>query len=150
MAHEFLQRRIVEFAETDMAGIVHFANFFRWMESVEHEFFRSLGLSVHGRSDAEMFGFARVHAECDYSAPLHYQEDIEVRLLVREVRTSSITYVHQFTRVEPGPRQLVAQGSITAVCVGRKSGDERMQAMPLLPDVVRLIEAAPADSFETA
>ena len=28
-----------------MAGIVHFANFYRWMEETEHEYFRSLGLS---------------------------------------------------------------------------------------------------------
>ncbi|NBV85427.1 MAG: acyl-CoA thioesterase, partial [Verrucomicrobia bacterium] len=33
MSFEFVQQRRVEFAETDMAGIVHFANFFRWMES---------------------------------------------------------------------------------------------------------------------
>ena len=38
--------RRVEFCDTDMAGIVHFANFFRWMESAEVEFLRSLGLSV--------------------------------------------------------------------------------------------------------
>jgi len=29
-----------------MAGVVHFSNYFRWMEIVEHAFFRSLGLSV--------------------------------------------------------------------------------------------------------
>jgi acyl-CoA thioester hydrolase len=33
MAFEFKLTRRVEFAETDMAGIVHFSNFFRYMES---------------------------------------------------------------------------------------------------------------------
>src|SRR5213078_989612 len=42
----FRTTRRVEFADTDMAGIVHFANFFRYMESAEHEFLRSHGLSV--------------------------------------------------------------------------------------------------------
>ena len=32
--------------DTDMAGIVHFSNFFRYMERVEHAFFRSLGFSI--------------------------------------------------------------------------------------------------------
>ena len=36
-------KRRVEFAETDMAGQVHFSNFFRYMEAAEHAFFRSLG-----------------------------------------------------------------------------------------------------------
>ena len=46
MAYEFKAIRRVEFAETDMAGIVHYSNFFRYMETAEHGFFRSLGLSV--------------------------------------------------------------------------------------------------------
>ena len=46
---EFKLTRRIEFAETDMAGIVHFANFFRMMEATEHAFFRSLGF-FHPRS----------------------------------------------------------------------------------------------------
>ena len=41
-AHEFTITRRVEFSETDMAGIVHFSNFCRYMEHAEHAFFRSL------------------------------------------------------------------------------------------------------------
>ena len=33
MIDEFRTTRMVEFSETDMAGIVHFANFFRYMEA---------------------------------------------------------------------------------------------------------------------
>ena len=39
----FITHRRVEFSDTDMAGIVHFANFYRYMEQAEHDFFRSLG-----------------------------------------------------------------------------------------------------------
>ena len=42
----FLTTRLVEFSDTDMAGIVHFANFFRFMESAEHAYLRGCGLSV--------------------------------------------------------------------------------------------------------
>jgi len=38
MPYEFKHTRRVEFAETDMAGIVHFSNFFRMMESTEHAY----------------------------------------------------------------------------------------------------------------
>ena len=37
----FTTTRRVEFGDTDMAGIMHFANFFRFMESAETEFLRS-------------------------------------------------------------------------------------------------------------
>jgi len=148
MPSSFIQPRTVEFSETDMAGIVHFSNFFRWMESAEHAFFRSMGLSVHGHTDAGMYGWARVHAECDYRAPLRYQDEVEVQVLVREKRPSAITYVHVFTRTTPGDREEVARGSITAVCVGRAQGEERMRAVPMPDDVARLVEVAPEEAFD--
>ena len=46
MAYEYRAERTIEFAETDMAGIVHFSNYFRFMEATEHYFFRSLGLHL--------------------------------------------------------------------------------------------------------
>ena len=36
MTFEFHTTRRIQFAETDMAGIVHFSNFFRYMEEAEH------------------------------------------------------------------------------------------------------------------
>ncbi len=74
--HTFTER--VQFADTDMAGIVHFSNFFRYMERVEHDFFRSLELSI--REDPakiaaeECVGWPRVHASCDYKSPLFFEE----------------------------------------------------------------------------
>src|SRR5260221_14772436 len=46
MPYEFKHTRRVEFSDTDMAGIMHFSNFFRFMEATETAFMRSLGLSV--------------------------------------------------------------------------------------------------------
>ncbi|HAA49587.1 MAG TPA: acyl-CoA thioesterase, partial [Planctomycetaceae bacterium] len=46
MSVPFKTSRRVEFADTDMAGLIHFVTFYRMMESVEHEMFRTLGTSV--------------------------------------------------------------------------------------------------------
>ena len=62
MVYEFKMQRTVEFSDTDMAGIMHFANYFRFMEVVEHTFFRSLGLKLHGQADGNVFGWARAEA----------------------------------------------------------------------------------------
>ena len=43
MTEPFRTRRRVEFADTDMAGIAHFANFFRWMEAAEVDYLASRG-----------------------------------------------------------------------------------------------------------
>jgi acyl-CoA thioester hydrolase len=49
MASRYIHRRRVLFHETDMAGIVHFSNFFKYMEEAEHSFMRSLGLRTTGK-----------------------------------------------------------------------------------------------------
>lgn len=146
MASSFVHARTVEFAETDMAGIVHFANFFRWMESAEHAFFRSMGLMLHGQTDEGIRGWARVHAECDYRSPLRYPDEVEIKITVRQKRPSAITYDHVFTRVTGGERQEVARGVITAVYVGRSHAEERLSALPMPEDVARLVEVAPEEA----
>ena len=59
MAIEFSITRRVEFSETDLAGIMHFTNFYRWMEICEHEFLRSVGLSVDMEDENGRFGWPR-------------------------------------------------------------------------------------------
>src|SRR4051812_5172415 len=130
MAYEFRTTQRVEFADTDMAGIVHFASFFRYMEVTEHAFFRSLGASVHMEEDGIAYGWPRVHAECDYRAPLRFEDAFEVQLLVREKREKSLRYDFIFRKLgEPGSRE-VARGSLTVVCT-RKDASGKLQAVPI-------------------
>ena len=59
MSEPFRVTRRVEFGDTDMAGIVHFSNFFRYMESAETAFLRARGLSVAWRDGGVRYGFPR-------------------------------------------------------------------------------------------
>jgi acyl-CoA thioester hydrolase len=144
MASEFRITRRVEFSETDMAGIVHFANFFRYMESAEHAFFRSLGYSVVLRGFDPPLGLPRVHAECDYFKPLRFEDEFEVRLYVAEKRSKSLSYVFRFFRLgEPEPVE-VAKGRVTVVCV-RHHADGTMKAADLPSEVSDRLELASAE-----
>ncbi|MGA1239065.1 MAG: acyl-CoA thioesterase [Limisphaerales bacterium] len=144
MASEFRIKRRVEFSETDMAGIVHFANFFRYMESAEHAFFRSLGYSVVLRGFDPPLGLPRVHAECDYFKPLRFEDEFEVRLYVAEKRTKSLSYVFRFFRLGDAEPVEVAKGRVTVVCV-RHHADGTMKAADLPPEVSDRLEEAAAE-----
>jgi acyl-CoA thioesterase FadM len=50
--HELRTRRKIEFADTDMGGIVHFSRYFVFMETAEHEFLDAIGTCV----DVELDG----------------------------------------------------------------------------------------------
>jgi YbgC/YbaW family acyl-CoA thioester hydrolase len=89
----FVTRRRVEFADTDMAGIVHFANFYKWMEEAEHEYFRSLGLSImEPAGEGKYIGWPRVSASCSFERPIFYEDVIELRVTVERIGVKSITY----------------------------------------------------------
>lgn len=140
MPHEFTLTRRIEFAETDMAGIVHFANFYRMMENTEHAFFRSLGLSVHGEAGGVHLGWPRVATACEFFKPLRFEEMVDVQLIVLEVRNRSIRYGFRFWNEA---RAEVARGTVSTVCAEvDKAGLSAVQ----IPDVFRAaIVAAPAE-----
>ncbi len=144
MAHRFTCVERVQFSETDMAGIVHFSNFFRYMERVEHAFFRSLGFSVVDpvHVGEERVGWPRVHASCDYMAPLKFEEEFECELLVEEVRNKVIRYLIRFWRQED--RVLAAEGRITAACVRRDASTGKLKAVEIPARIRQKIEAADA------
>jgi YbgC/YbaW family acyl-CoA thioester hydrolase len=112
MAEPFRTARRVEFVDTDMAGIVHFSNFFRWMESAEVEFLRSLGLSVKLPWEGEEIGFPRVSASCDYLRPAYFEDVLQVAVRVQKLGRKSVTYGFEFTR----DGEVIARGRVSAVC----------------------------------
>ena len=113
MASFFETSRRVEFCETDMAGIVHFSNFYRWMEQAEHEFFRSLGLTiVNPQPDGITFGWPRVSASCRFESPARYEDVLKITLTVQRIGVKSLTYDVRFT-TDGRP---VANGTMKTVC----------------------------------
>jgi YbgC/YbaW family acyl-CoA thioester hydrolase len=149
--HAHRVRRMVEFAETDMAGIAHFSNFYRWMEAAEHALFRAAGLSVH-RTSAELdSGFARVDARCSFRSPLRYQEWFEIEVLVAKMGRSSMRYVFVFRPCD-GEHGLAAEpplaiGSITAVHIPKKPGSTEMRSAPIPEDIRERLEEAPPEKL---
>jgi len=140
MPSTFSLIRSVEFSETDMAGIMHYSNFFRFMEAAEHAFFRSIGFSVAARPGAPRVGWPRVHASCDYYKPLRFEDQVEVRLRVVEKRSKALTYEFQFMKLVEGVASgEVAKGRLTVVCVVHQP-DGTMRASAIPPEISAQIE----------
>ena len=118
MAREFVIKRTVQFAETDMAGVLHFASFYRFMEEVEHAFWRSRGLSVTWDAGGHIVGWPRVSTSCEYYEPLRFEEEVELALRVIQVGVQSVSYEVEFRR----GGQRVALGKATAVCCRTGAG----------------------------
>jgi YbgC/YbaW family acyl-CoA thioester hydrolase len=145
MAYEFKLTRHVDFAETDMAGIMHFSNFFRFMEATETAFFRSLSLSIFPENPTDTVGWPRVHADCDFRHPLRFEDLVEIHLLVREKREKSIAYTFIFRKLNEKPIREVARGSVVTACVTRDKVSGRMMAVSIPREIAEVIEVAPSE-----
>jgi acyl-CoA thioester hydrolase len=115
----------VQFCETDMAGIVHFANYFRMMEEVEHAYFRSLGFSISMQHNGMHVGWPRVSSSCEFTQPVHFEDELELQLSVVRVSEKSLSYEVAFMR---GATQ-VALGKSTSVCCELEDG--KMKPVPI-------------------
>ena len=107
----FVYTRRVDFGDTDMAGIMHFSNYFRYMEAAETAFLRERGLSVHWSEAGANYGFPRVSVACDYARPVKFEDELQIAVIVEKLGTKSIQYRYEFRRDGTD----IAVGRITAV-----------------------------------
>ena len=112
-ATQFVYERRVHFAETDMAGIVHFSNYYRYMEEAEHAYFRSLGLSImHTGEDGVVVGWPRVSSQCQYIGPAFYGDTLQIHVDLERMGYKSLSWRMS---IYSGDRKL-SQGRMKTAC----------------------------------
>jgi acyl-CoA thioester hydrolase len=113
---ELQLRRRVQFYETDVAGIVHFSWFFRYMEEAEHALWREAGLSIHP-PDSDI-GWPRVSASCDFHRALRFEQEFDVSIRITEITRRTISYACVMTQ----DGQRIASGTLKIACVRTNGG----------------------------
>ena len=125
MAH-FTYPARAEFAHTDMAGIVHFTEFFKYAEAAEAAMWRSLGFSLLEMVDGELIGWPRVTASFDFLQPLHFEENFAGQLTVSDIGDSSVTYHIVLDR----EGETIARGKTVVVCIAQGMEGEYKKPIP--------------------
>jgi YbgC/YbaW family acyl-CoA thioester hydrolase len=119
----------VQFYETDVAGIVHFSWFYRYMEEAEHAMWREAGLSIYVPSSD--IGWPRIAASFEFYRALRFEDEFEVHLTIAEVATSTIRYDCTLRKGD----ETMARGTMTIACV-RKLPDRTMKATAIPSDIL--------------
>ena len=133
MPAPFRYARRVQFAETDLAGIVHFSWMFRYMEEAEDAAWRAAGLSIAERGSG--LGWPRVAASFEFRNPLHFEDEFEVVVRLADVGSRSLQYEHTITRGEV----VIGSGRITTVCV-QKAADGQMRAVEIPAAILQTLK----------
>lgn len=93
-------RERVRWRDVDVMGVVHYANYLRFMEAAESEFFRALGFPYDVIADELGVWIARVHLECDYRGPAKLDDELTCRAELRKIGGSSMTFAFPIARAD--------------------------------------------------
>jgi len=107
-AHLFPLR--VYFEDTDVAGIVYYANYLRFIERARSDMLRLIGVDQRGALEGGEGVYAVAEIAVKYRAPAKLGDDLLVLTEIEAVRAASVL-IHQ--RVMRGD-QLLADARVTA------------------------------------
>lgn len=120
MTHRFMIR--VYYEDTDLAGIVYYANYLKFIERARSEWVRELGIDQAAlrRDDGLVFAVRRL--EADYLAPACFDDVIEVRSTPIALSPARITLQQDIYRFET--RLFAAR--VTLVCLNAAGRPQRL------------------------
>ena len=139
----FCTRRTVEFADTDMAGIVYFTHFLRYAATAEQEWLRALGVRFLAEDGTLAGGWPRVEASCRYRASARWQDELRVALRVREVRHNGFSYDFWILSQRTPAGEVLAEGFCAVAHVALDPATGQRQKTPLPEELRRRLLAPP-------
>lgn len=98
MSHSFDVR--VYYEDTDMAGIVYYANYLKYIERGRSEWVRELGLDQTRLREEQGLFFAVRKVEADYLRPAVYDDALRVETRVEAVSGARLMLLQQVKRGE--------------------------------------------------
>ncbi|SPF75862.1 Acyl-CoA thioesterase YbgC [Aliiroseovarius pelagivivens] len=119
--HHFPVR--VYYEDTDMAGIVYYANYLRYIERARSDWVREIGIDQNAMRD-EGLVFAVRRVEADYIAPAKFDDELQVETSVEQVTAARLVLKQVVKRDE----QPLFQAVVTIVCIADTGAPARLPA----------------------
>ena len=124
MTHHFPIR--VYYEDTDLAGIVYYANYLKFIERGRSEWLRDLGIDQMAMKDAGVV-FAARRVEADYLSPAHFDDSLTVTTRLAQMTPARIIVDQDVLRGD----QILFKSRVTIACVGTTGRPTR------IPEAVR-------------
>jgi acyl-CoA thioester hydrolase len=135
MEFPFAHRQRVRFGETDLQGVVYYANYLLFAEVGRIAYLRELGVMYERDLLAHDVDFTIGEARVRYQAPLRFDEEYDIKVRVGEIRHSSWTFEYAVDRADG---LHCADASTIQVMIDRKTG--RATRIPV--ELRRILENA--------
>ena len=122
MTHRFPVR--VYYEDTDLAGIVYYANYLKFIERARSEWVRDLGIDqVQMKQDGLVFAVRRV--EADYHSPARYDDELVVETTMQTGSGVRLVVRQDVKRGE----ELLFSALVTIICMTAQGAVARLPAV---------------------
>lgn len=122
MQHEFPIR--VYYEDTDMAGIVYYANYLKFIERARSDWVRQRGVDQNAMKNEDGVVFAVRKVEADYLMPAKFDDELVVE--TRAIQVTGARLVME--QIVKRHNDLLFQAIVTIVCVGETGQAARLPA----------------------
>lgn len=122
MAHRFALR--VYYEDTDLAGIVYYANYLKFIERARSEWVRGLGLDQNAMKAGEGLVFAVRRLEADYLRPARFDDQLVIETAV--LASSGARIVLEQTALRGA--ECLFRASVTLFCLTATGAPARLPA----------------------
>jgi 1,4-dihydroxy-2-naphthoyl-CoA hydrolase len=112
----FVAHNKVRMNDTDMAGILYFANQFRFVHDAWEDLVESENISFQTVLLSSDFLFVIVHVEADYLAPLNVGDHLDIHVEVEKIGTTSFQMVYHIYKKD---KTLVGRAKTTHVTIDK-------------------------------
>ncbi|MGQ0508997.1 MAG: tol-pal system-associated acyl-CoA thioesterase [Betaproteobacteria bacterium] len=124
----------VYYEDTDLGGVVYYANYLRFFERARSEWLRSLEVNQQRMAAVEGLGFVVVRAEIDFRIGARLDDLLTVSVKPAEVRRAYL-WLDQEARLDDG--RLCAAARIQVACVRHRD----MKPQPISEELTARIAA---------
>jgi acyl-CoA thioester hydrolase len=132
---EFIFPVRVYYEDTDVAGVVYYANYLKFMERGRTEWLRALGFDQDLLID-QGIAFAVRKAEVDYYKPARFNDALEVISRIELVTPTRMVFRQLIIR-SGEPDTVLCEGKIMVVCVTMSTMKPRAIPQSLLEEFKR-------------
>lgn len=102
----------VKFFDTDIMGVAHHSNYFRWFETARVEFLRALGINLNEMINNGIL-FPIIDVDAKFHAPARFDDELEIEIAPEILSKAKMKFNYAIRR--RGNEKILVEGSSTNV-----------------------------------
>jgi acyl-CoA thioester hydrolase len=133
MTELFTWRVRVYYEDTDLGGVVYYANYLKFLERARSEWLRHLGISQTGLLASDRLLFAITAVDIRYLRPARFEDELAVTVELERMKRASMSFRQAIHRGDL-QGELLCTASVTAACLDADSMRPRAMPAHLFPE----------------